>query len=69
MSAAAYPPAAPKRCSAPSSSAARRGVGLGLSISRRAITANGGEIHVQDLPGKGCVFTVDLPMAAPSVIA
>lgn len=37
------------------------GVGLGLTISRRGVEANGGEIHVRNLPGQGCVFTVDLP--------
>jgi signal transduction histidine kinase len=35
--------------------------GLGLSASRRAVEASGGVIRVRDLPGTGCVFTVDLP--------
>ncbi len=39
----------------------RSGVGLGLSICLKAARANGGEIRVRDLPGKGCVFTLDLP--------
>lgn len=39
----------------------RRGVGLGLTITRNAIEAHGGNLSVRDLPGKGCVFTVDLP--------
>ena len=39
----------------------RTGLGLGLSISRDAVTENGGELFVRDLPGKGCVFTIDLP--------
>lgn len=43
---------------------ARSGLGLGLSISRRAVAANGGEVHTRDLPGKGCIFTVELPLAA-----
>jgi hypothetical protein len=42
---------------------ARSGLGLGLSISRRAVTAIGGEVHTRDLPGKGCIFTVELPLA------
>ena len=42
----------------------RSGLGLGLSISRRAVAANGGEIRALSLPGKGCVFTIDLPAAA-----
>lgn len=43
----------------------RGGLGLGLTICRRAADANGGHIHVRDLPGKGCVFTLELPRAAP----
>jgi len=39
----------------------RRGLGLGLSISRRGVGASGGEVRVRDVPGKGCVFTIDLP--------
>jgi signal transduction histidine kinase len=37
------------------------GVGLGLSIARRAAKAIHGEIRVRDLPGKGCIFIVELP--------
>ena len=44
----------------------RSGLGLGLSISRKAIKANGGEVHTRSLPGKGCVFTIELPLAAPT---
>ncbi|MDB4979655.1 MAG: Sensory box histidine kinase/response regulator [Myxococcales bacterium] len=43
----------------------KSGLGLGLSISLRGVKASGGEIHVRDLPGSGCVFTVDLPIAPP----
>ena len=43
----------------------RSGLGLGLSISRRAVAANGGEIRALSLPGKGCIFTIDLPAGAP----
>lgn len=39
----------------------RSGLGLGLSISRRAIEASGGKLTVRDIPGTGCVFTIDLP--------
>lgn len=42
----------------------RSGVGLGLSICVRAAEANGGLMRVRDLPGKGCVFTIDLPRSA-----
>jgi signal transduction histidine kinase len=44
-------------------SADRSGLGLGLGISRRGVEANGGELRVRNLPGKGCVFTIDLPKA------
>ncbi len=37
------------------------GLGLGLSIARRSILANKGELSVRNLPGSGCVFTIDLP--------
>jgi signal transduction histidine kinase len=45
----------------------RSGVGLGLSISRRAVQAIGGTLEVQDVPGTGCVFTVDLPLELSTV--
>ena len=45
----------------------RSGLGLGLAISRRGVEASGGEIHVRDMPGKGCVFTIELPRAAAPV--
>ena len=41
-------------------SAERTGLGLGLPISRRGVEANGGKLHVRNLPGTGCVFTIDL---------
>ena len=39
----------------------RTGIGLGLTIAKQSIAANGGELTVRDLPGHGCVFTIDLP--------
>ncbi|HUF80503.1 MAG TPA: response regulator [Burkholderiales bacterium] len=39
----------------------RSGLGLGLSISRRSVEANNGMLSVRDVPGTGCVFTIDLP--------
>jgi signal transduction histidine kinase len=39
----------------------RSGLGLGLSISRRAVEACQGALRVRDMPGIGCVFTIDLP--------
>jgi signal transduction histidine kinase len=40
----------------------RDGLGLGLFISRKGVEASGGVIRVRDFPGKGCVFTIDLPL-------
>ena len=39
----------------------RTGVGLGLAFSRWGAEANDGRISARNLPGEGCVFTVDLP--------
>jgi signal transduction histidine kinase len=44
----------------------RTGLGLGLSISRKSVEADGGEIHVRDMPGIGCVFTIELPRFPPA---
>ena len=44
----------------------RRGLGLGLSICRHGIEASGGSVRVRDLPGKGCVFTVQVPRVTAS---
>ena len=48
--------------------ARRTGLGLGLAISRRGVEANGGKLTVRNIPGRGCVFTVDIPMAAPPML-
>ena len=39
----------------------RTGAGLGLSISRAGVEANGGSLRVRNIAGSGCVFTIDLP--------
>jgi signal transduction histidine kinase len=39
----------------------RTGAGLGLAFCRWAVVASGGQISARDMPGIGCVFTVDLP--------
>ena len=41
----------------------RTGLGLGLSIARKAVRIHNGEIDFRNLPGKGCVFVIDLPLA------
>jgi signal transduction histidine kinase len=42
----------------------RKGLGLGLSIARKAVRAHGGDISLRNIPQKGCVFTIDIPLAA-----
>jgi signal transduction histidine kinase len=39
----------------------RSGFGLGLAIVKQALEAHGGRVSVRDLPGKGCVFALELP--------
>jgi signal transduction histidine kinase len=39
----------------------RSGLGLGLSIALKAVKSMAGELRIRDVPGKGCVFTIDLP--------
>lgn len=43
------------------SSANRTGIGLGLTIARQGVVANGGTLSVHDMPGQGCLFTIALP--------
>jgi len=38
----------------------RSGLGLGLAICRRSVESNNGVLRVRDVPGTGCVFTIDL---------
>jgi signal transduction histidine kinase len=45
----------------------RTGLGLGLSIARQAVRAHGGDIQIRNMPGRGCVFTIDLPLATSDV--
>ena len=45
---------------------ARRGSGLGLSVSYGIVTAHGGRIEVASTKGAGAVFTVRLPRRARS---
>jgi signal transduction histidine kinase len=47
----------------------RTGLGLGLAFSRWGAEANHGRIYARDIPGAGCVFTVDLPRLPVSALA
>jgi hypothetical protein len=42
-------------------SADHSGLGLGLSISRKYVEACHGTLTCRNMPGEGCVFTIDLP--------
>jgi histidine kinase len=39
------------------------GTGLGLSIVNEIVEEHSGELAVESLPGKGAIFTIQLPMA------
>lgn len=42
----------------------RSGLGLGLTIAQQSVIANGGVLSVRDVPGVGCVFSINLPRFA-----
>lgn len=41
----------------------KSGFGLGLMIVRASADAHGGSVHAKNLPGKGCCFTLTLPLS------
>lgn len=43
----------------------RTGLGLGLAFSRWGAQVNNGRLYARNLPGKGCIFTLDLPRVEP----
>ena len=47
----------------------RTGLGLGLSIARKAVRAQNGDVTVRNLPGQGCVFTIEVPLATENLAA
>ena len=48
--------------------AGNNGFGLGLAIARQAVDAHGGTLRVQNLPAKGCIFALDLPVKPASTV-
>lgn len=46
-------------------SRSQRGLGLGLCLVKAITTAHHGAINVQNLPGRGAVFTLTLPQRTP----
>jgi signal transduction histidine kinase len=58
-----FPPGAAEKMFLPftQGGADKSGLGLGLSISRNSVEANDGVLSVRNIPGSGCVFTIDLP--------
>lgn len=61
------PPGAPEKMFLPfaQSGENKSGLGLGLTICLRCVEANNGVLSVRDVPGSGCVFTIDLPRHMP----
>lgn len=47
----------------------RTGLGLGLAFSRWGVEANRGRVYARNLPGTGCVFTIDLPRLHAMAVA
>jgi signal transduction histidine kinase len=47
----------------------RSGLGIGLTFSRWGAEANGGRLYARNMPGAGCVFTVDLPRSSSAALA
>lgn len=47
----------------------RTGLGLGLSMAQKAVRAHGGDIHVRNRPGQGCVFVIEVSLVGDTLPA
>lgn len=45
----------------------RTGLGMGLAIARKAVRAHGGDIIIENMPGRGCIFKVCVPTTAAAL--
>jgi signal transduction histidine kinase len=43
------------------------GRGLGLSIAKNAVSAQGGDMSIRNMPGRGCVFIIELDLASEPI--
>jgi signal transduction histidine kinase len=46
----------------------RSGLGIGLAFSQWGAEAHGGRLYARNLPGRGCVFTVEIPLASAAAV-
>ena len=44
------------------------GTGLGLAIAQRIAVEHGGEISYAETPGGGATFSVEIPLAGPTLL-
>jgi len=47
----------------------RSGLGLGLSIARKAMRAHDRDVRIRNMPGKGCIFMIEMPLASAETLA
>ncbi len=48
-------------------SAETSGRGLGLAIAQNAVSAESGDINIRNMPGRGCVFIIELALATETM--
>jgi signal transduction histidine kinase len=42
-----------------------KGIGLGLAVTEKIVTEQGGRMRVESEPGKGSLFVIELPLTRP----